>query len=68
MEEGQRAATVQEASEDTYTHSSSLCVLTGFLNRGSPLPFLHQCRSSQVSLLSVEGQRAATVQEASEDI
>jgi hypothetical protein len=36
----------------TSTDSSSLCVLTGFLNRGSPLPFLHQCRSSQVSLLS----------------
>ncbi|KAJ5854267.1 hypothetical protein N7534_006810 [Penicillium rubens] len=29
------------------TDSSSLYVLTGFLNRGSPLPFLHQCRSSQ---------------------
>ncbi|KAJ6178676.1 hypothetical protein N7519_009137 [Penicillium mononematosum] len=36
----------------TSTDSSSLCVLTGFLNRGSPLPFLLQCRSSQVSLVS----------------
>jgi hypothetical protein len=34
------------------TKSSSLCILTGILNRGSPLFIPLQCRSSQVSLLS----------------